>query len=114
MGTSEAIFYCAHHAIGMMPIALKGEDYIHEVFQKFGTCEVTVLGDMTNDGYRGATGFGQRDKVKATTTQLRKASWNGINITAVRKLDGIKHQEVGRDAACFFNDDRQVWLGKQE
>ena len=114
MRTSKAIFYCAHHAIGMMSIALKGKYYIHKVFKKFGTCEVAVFSDMANDGYRGATGFCECDKVKATTTQLCKASWNGINVTAVRQLDGIKHKKIGSNAPCFFNDHRQIWLSKQE
>ena len=98
----------------MVSIAFEGEDYIYEVFKKFGAREIAVLGDVTDNGYRSTACLCECDKVKATATQLRKASWNGINITAVRKLNGIKHQEVGRDATCFFNDDRQVWLGKQE
>ena len=114
MRTSEAIFYCTHHAVGMVSIAFKGEDYIDEVFKKFGTRKVTVLSDMANDGYSGAACLCECDKVKATTAQLCQASWNGINIPAVGKLNGIKHQEVGRDAPCFFHDDCQVWLGKQK
>ena len=114
MRTSEAIFYRAHHAIGMVSIAFKGEDYIDEMLKKFGASEIAILSDMTNNGYRGAACLCECDKVKATATQLRKASWNGINIPAVGKLNGIKHQEVGRDATCFFHDHCQIWLGKQE
>ena len=98
----------------MMSVTFEGEDYIYEVFKKFGTSEVTVLGDMTNDGYRSTACLCECDKVKATTAQLCKASRNGINVSAVGKLDGIQHQKVGRDATRFFHDHRQIWLGEQK
>ena len=97
-----------------MSIALKGEDYIDEMLKKFGASEVAVFGDMTNDGYSGAACLGECDKVKATTAQLCKASRNGINVSAVGKLNGIKHQEVGRDATRFFHNYRKIWLCKKE
>ena len=63
---------------------------------------------MANDGHCGAACLCECDKVKAAATKLRDASRNGVNITAVSKLDGIEHKQIGGNASCFFHNDREI------
>ena len=65
LGASEAVLHGAHHAVRMVAIAFEGEHDVHEVLQQLGAREVAFLGDVADDGDRGAGGLGERDEVEA-------------------------------------------------
>jgi hypothetical protein len=98
----------------MVSVTFEGEHYIDEMLKKLRTSKIAVLGDMTDDCYRGATCLCERHKIKATTTELREAARNGINVTAISELDGIKHKKVRSNASCLFHNDGEIWLCKEE
>jgi hypothetical protein len=98
----------------VVAVALEGEDDVDEVLEELGAGEVAFLGDVADDGDRGAGGLGERDEVEAAAAQLLEAAGDGVDVAAVGELDGVEDEELGARAARLLRDDGEVRFREEE
>lgn len=61
----------------MLAIAGEFEDDVDHMFEEFGTGDVTLFGDVTDNEKSGIGTFGGFDEEVGAVTDLRGASWGG-------------------------------------
>src|ERR1700722_20892318 len=95
-----------------MAIAFDGEHRVDEVFEGSRSGQSSLLGDVTDQHYRGVVRLSHPDEQLGATAYLRHAPWWAIDVAQRDRLDRVHHHEGGVGGRDSVDDGHGV--GRRE
>ena len=87
VGGTKPVFNAAQHAQTRVPVALKIQHHINQVFEHSGAGNIPVLGDVPHQQHGDAGGFRQGGEGRGHRPGLGDATGNPFHIGGVHGLD---------------------------
>ena len=71
-GTAETVLYASENAVHVVLVALELKHGVHDVLQDLGTCQGTLLGDVTDEQDAHSARLGIAQEGRGTLPNLRE------------------------------------------
>ncbi|CAM5256260.1 hypothetical protein SFUMM280S_05608 [Streptomyces fumanus] len=113
VGGAVAVLDAAHQAQPRVPVALEGQDDVHQVFQQAGAGDGAVLGDMAHQEGGHAALLGGADERAGDLPDLGHAAGGAVDLGGGDGLHGVEDQQRRLHRVQVAQHGGQIGLGGQ-